>query len=94
MDPTDGCFYQGQAKRPSSSNGKEGKLMENPETIGSDLSGGFVLKAFSPPRTTKPISSPLEVAYRYGVKALLRKLPYSAGYSLILDLRNAPLFSP
>jgi hypothetical protein len=49
MAPTDGGFYQGQAKRPSSSNGKEGKLMENPEMIGSYGSAGFVLKAFPPP---------------------------------------------
>ena len=42
------------------------------EMIASILSAGFVL---NPPLTTKPISSPPEVAYRCGGKALLRKHP-------------------
>jgi hypothetical protein len=94
MELTYGGFHRVVPEGPSSSSGKEGNAMGNPEIIGSYGSAGFILNSISTRRTTKPTSSPLEVSVSMLREGFVENVPYSGGYCLILDLRSAPLFLP
>lgn len=75
MELTDGGPYKEQAKRPSSSNGKEEKAMRSPEMIGSHGSAGLVFNSISTRRTTKPTSPPLEVSTSMWRESFVEKVP-------------------